>query len=119
MALGQSVGSFKGPAVNRRLVSQQEKVLAVGSGVQAHQVAGATSWPSVWSKLRAVTFFFRSYKTCNPTQGKAILGTYTALGRRGTKQEGGRCLLRVGHSRFGHRGYVVCWPAPCPRSLDL
>ena len=58
MALGQSVGSFKGPAVNRRLVSQQEKVLAVGSGVQAHQVAGATSWPSVWSKLRAITFFF-------------------------------------------------------------
>lgn len=39
MALGQSVESFKGPAINRRLVSQQEGVLAVESGVQAHQVA--------------------------------------------------------------------------------
>lgn len=119
MALGQSVESFKGPAINRRLVSQQEGVLAVESGVQAHQVARATSWPSIQSKCRAVTFFFGAVTLVTQPQGKAILGTHAVLGHRGTKQEGGRCLLRAGHSRFGHQGCVVCWPAPCPRSLDL
>lgn len=58
MALGQSVESFKGPAMNRRLVFQQEGVSAVESGVQAHQVTQATSWPSIRSKRRAVTFFW-------------------------------------------------------------
>ena len=71
MALGQSVESFEGPAMNRRLVSQQEGVSAVESGVQAHQVTRATSWPSIRSKRRAVTFFLGSCNSCNPTPGES------------------------------------------------